>query len=390
MGTNSKHRVLMVHNYYQIAGGEDTVVANEKELLEDNGHEVFLYTRSNSELNSFSALKKMLLPFSTVFNVRTYREVKKLIKEKNIDVVHVHNTLNLVSPAVYYAARACRVPVVQTIHNFRLLCPNGVFYRNGHVCEDCTERGLMCAVKHSCYRGSRLQTLACVISTAIHRATRIYGKLNYICLTEFNREKLLGLSQINPDRVFVKANFVDNDGTCTPSDQRKNQMVFAGRIDKLKGVDVLLRAWKRMGSDAPKLIFCGTGPMDEWCREYAEENGLNIDIRGFLPNAEVLKIVSESRAVILPTQWYEGFPMSIAEAFSVGTPVLCSDIGNAGSLITEGVTGHKFRPDSEEELAEAVMKLGDLHMSTMREYQEKYTREKNYQMLLSVYNNAGV
>ena len=230
-----KKNILIVHNYYQIPGGEDTVVANEKKMLEKHEHKVILYSRNNAELKQMSKRQKIFLPITTVFNPRTYREIKKLIKQGNIDVVHVHNTLNLVSPAVYYAARRMKVPVVQTIHNFRLLCPGATFYRDGHICEDCVEHGLRCAVKHSCYRGSKIQTLACVLSTTFHRITGIYGKINYICLTDFNRKKLLELKQIKPERVFVKPNFIESKNECISENDRKDQFVFAGRLDKLKG-----------------------------------------------------------------------------------------------------------------------------------------------------------
>ncbi len=208
-----KIKILIVHNYYQIPGGEDTVVENEKKLLEDHGHEVLLYSRHNSELKTLSKLQKIFLPITTVFNPRTYKEVKRIIREKHVDIIHVHNTLSLISPSVYYAAFSCKVPVVQTIHNFRLLCPGATFYRDGHICEDCVSNGLGCAVRHSCYRGSRAQTLACVINTWIHRKIGTYGKLNYICLTEFNKRKLLELNRpgkkqiIDPERVFIKPNF---------------------------------------------------------------------------------------------------------------------------------------------------------------------------------------
>ena len=196
MDNAKKQNILIVHNYYQIPGGEDTVVANEKKMLEKHCHKVILYSRNNAELKQMSKLQKVFLPITTVFNPRTYRDIKKLIRDEKIEIVHVHNTLNLVSPAVYYAARRMKVPVVQTIHNFRLLCPGATFYRDGHICEDCVEYGLKCAVKHRCYRGSKIQTLACVLSTAFHRMTGIYGKINYICLTDFNKQKLLGLKQI--------------------------------------------------------------------------------------------------------------------------------------------------------------------------------------------------
>lgn len=389
-----KQNILIVHNYYQIPGGEDTVVANEKEMLEEHGHNVVLYSRNNSELKEMATLQKLMLPFTTVFNPRTYRDIKKLIKTEQIDIVHVHNTLNLVSPAVYYAARAMRVPVVQTIHNFRLLCPGATFYRDGHLCEDCVSKGLTCAVKHSCYRNSKLQTLACVISTKVHRTTGIYGKINYICLTEFNKKKLLQLKQIKADRVFVKPNFVEAPtDEIIPYEKRENQFIFAGRLDKLKGIEILFEAWKQMRKTASKLIVCGTGPMAEWCREFlVDYPDCNIEMKGFVHNKENKKLIANSLALILPTQCYEGFPMTIVEAYSVGTPVICSDLGNAGSLIDDGANGVKFQYDSANSLIQAIKRFEQLPRERLGEnaymkYRKNYAQDSNYEMLNKIYSS---
>ena len=390
MDKDKKLKILQVHNYYQIPGGEDTVVANEKKMLEEHGHKVVLYTRNNSEIKKMNLFQKLLLPFTTIFNIKTYREIKKIIKKERIDIVHVHNTLNLVSPSVYYAARIMKIPVVQTIHNFRLLCPGATFYRDGHICEDCLSKGLKCAVKHGCYRGSRLQTLVCVISTKIHRLTRIYGKINYICLTEFNKKKLLQLKQIKEERVFIKPNFVESISEFIPEESRKNQFIFAGRLDKLKGIDLLLKAWKEMGEKAPKLIVCGIGPMEEWCKDYVINNELNVELRGYVPNEEIRKMIAESKGMILPTQWYEGFPMSIVEAFSVGTPVLCSDLGNAGSIIEEGVTGYKFDQNNLKQMIAAVNKCTKMCDSTFDLYKRYYTKDMNYEQLLTDYEKLKI
>lgn len=389
-----KYKVLQVHNYYQVPGGEDTVVANEKEMLESCGHTVIQYTRNNSELGSFSIFRKLLLPFSTVFNIRTYKEVKKIIKSDNIDIVHVHNTLNLISPAVYYAALKMRIPVVQTIHNFRLLCPGATFYRDGHICEDCVNNGLYCAVKNKCYRGSFAQSLICTISTKIHRLTGIYGKLNYICLTEFNREKLLSLKQIKYERVYVKPNFVNGKTNINvvPTIEKKNQVVFAGRLDRLKGIDKLLKQWKNVvdANSEMKLVVCGTGPMEQWCREFIASNNLiNVDMRGFVPNNEMKRIIAESKALILPTQWYEGFPMTIVEAYSVGTPVIGSDLGNVGDLIVEGKTGIKVDFNCDNPFSTIVEKMNKYGFSAegIKEYYNStYREEQNYRQLIKIYD----
>lgn len=384
-----KENVLIVHNYYQIPGGEDTVVENEKKMLEENGHKVVLYTRHNSELNSISKMKKLTLPLSTVFNLRTYREVKKLILKEKIDVVHVHNTLNMVSPSAYYAAFVSKIPVVQTIHNFRLICPGATFFRDGKVCEDCLEQGLLCAVKHKCYRGSRVQTLACVISNLFHRLIGTYKKLNYICLTEFNRDKILCLKQIKEDRVYVKPNFVQSEEQIVSYQERKNQMIYVGRLEEIKGVEVLLKAWKVLGDDAPELLVCGKGPLEAWCKNYIEQNQLlKVKMLGFVPNNQVRELIGKAKALILPTQVYEGFPMTIAEAYACGTPVIGSKLGNTGSLIEEGKSGWKFQHTSENALANAVLTAMNCTSGIDRSYINKYSKEANYEQLRRIYEKC--
>ncbi len=383
-----KFRILMIHNYYQIPGGEDTVVANEIQMLKKYGHHVVFYSRDNSELKEMSKLQKLFLPINTIFNFRTYRDIKKIIKQEKIDIVHVHNTLNLISPSVYYAALSLDVPVVQTVHNFRLLCPGATFYRDGHICEDCVEKGLWCAIKHNCYRNSKWQTLACVINTKFHRIMGIYGKINYICLTDFNREKLLKLRQVKADMVFVKPNFVEGTQSFIPGEKRKNQFLFSGRLDKLKGIDLLLQAWREMGKQAPKLVICGTGPMEEWCRKFVKKNKLNVELCGFVPNENVREVLANSKALVLPTQWYEGFPMSVVEAYSVGTPIICSDLGNVKSIVTEGISGFKFEINNPQEISFAMRKVieyKNIYKTTLENYYQYYTEVKNYGFLINIY-----
>lgn len=390
MESGVKKKILLVHNYYQIPGGEDTVVANEKRLLEEHGHKVVLYTRHNSELNEFSKMQKLLLPFSTIFNLRTYREVKELIEREQIEILHVHNTLNLVSPSVYYAGVRKRIPVIQTVHNFRLLCPGATFYREGKVCEDCVKKGMLCAVKHGCYRGSKTQTLACVLSTKIHRLLGIYGKINYICLTQFNKEKLLQLTQIKENQVFIKPNFSFTKEKNSDSERFQRQFVYVGRLEEIKGISILMEAWKKLGKEAPELILCGNGPLESWCRDYVEKNQMqNVHLMGFVPNKEVQDIIAKSTALILPTQVYEGFPMTIVEAYGKGTPVIASDLGNAGNLVIPGVTGKRFSYQSASALADAVRNFESFDSARIQQiYQEKYSAEKNYEELQKIYKHV--
>lgn len=392
---DKKYTILQVHNFYQLPGGEDTVIENERRLLEERGHRVARYCRDNKELQAFSLFRKLLLPVTTIFNPRTYREVRRRIREDRVDIVHVHNTLNLISPAVYYAALAEGVPVVQTVHNFRLLCPGATFYRDGHICEDCVSLGLGCAVKYSCYRGSRLQTIACVLSTKFHRMTGIYGKINYICLTEFNREKLLNLKQVKQERVFVKPNFVEKTQGDPIFDGRKKQFLYVGRLEKIKGTDLLLEAWEQVcrQTDA-RLILCGSGPMEDWCREYIGSRNLtNIELAGRVSHEEVLERMTQAWALVLPTQVYEGFPMTVVEAFSRGTPVIGTDLGNTGSLIKDGVNGLLFEPNSVQSLAETMTNCLQTDMEPLGrhaylDYVNLYSEDENYRNLTEIYSGV--
>lgn len=385
----NRKKILIVHNYYQIPGGEDTVVQNEKKMLEEHGYEVTLYTRHNSELKELSKLQKIFLPFSTIFNWKVYKTIQTLIKEKQIQVVHVHNTLNMISPSVYYAALHCKVPVVQTIHNFRLLCPGADFFRDGKICEDCLKKGMMCAVKHGCYRDSKVQTLACVVSTLFHRMTGVYGKLNYICLTEFNKKKILQLKQIKEHKVHVKPNFVEPAKTVIPFSERENQFIYAGRLDETKGIQILLQAWSVMGENAPQLLICGNGPLENWCKNYIEQHRLKtVKMVGFVPNEQVKDYIGASKALILPTQWYEGFPMTILEAYSRGTPVIGSDLGNTGSLIIEGKSGMKFCHSSAEDLAKTVKEMEQKRNFFDEAFITKYSLQANYEQLREIYETC--
>ena len=347
-----------------------------------------------------SKFQKLFLPVNTIFNFRTYRDIKRIIKREKIDIVHVHNTLNLISPSVYYAALNLSVPVVQTVHNFRLLCPGATFYRDGHICEDCVEKGLWCAVKHNCYRNSKWQTLACVINTRFHRMIGIYGKINYICLTDFNKENLLKLRQIKADKVFVKPNSVFDFRSF---DFRENklinevqQFIYVGRLENIKGTKVLLKAWNIVCKDIKaELIICGTGPLKDWCYEYIKRNQIyNIKLLGYILHEKVLELIKNSCALILPTQVYEGFPMTIVEAYCMGTPVIGSNIGNTANLIKNGKTGLVFDASSEKDLAEKINQFLHLNNSKMRryarhEYTTQYSISSNYLLLNNIYTTIG-
>ena len=388
-----QYRILQVHNFYQIPGGEDVVVRNEKRLLEEHGHKVYTYYRSNAELKEGGGLGKLCVPFTAVYSFKTVREVKKLIKEYQIDIVHVHNTLTMVSPSVFYAAFRCHVPIVQTLHNFRMLCPAGSFFRDNVICEECVRGGLKCAVKHKCYRNSKLQSFVSAAVLKVHRVLGTYRKVNFICLTEFNRNKLLALGDIvDAKKIFIKPNFTFAEGI-EPSNvpEQEEYYLFAGRVEALKGVDIAIKAFEQIPDR--KLYIAGTGPMMDEMQAYVNEHNIqNVKFLGYLQKEDMTEKFYHAKAVIMTSQCYEAFAMTIAEAYSYGVPVIAGRVGNMEGMVQEGVTGVKFTYNSSSDLAEKVKEFEQLDRVTLKEnarefYQERLRPEDNYQKLMEIYES---
>lgn len=379
-----KERVLLVHNFYQIGGGEHTVFENEKRLLKQNGHDVITYERDNSELNH-SIMKKMLLPLSMIFSFKTFFEVRKIIQNNDIDIVHCHNTFPLISPSVYYAAWSRKIPVVQTVHNFRFLCPNGVLYRDGKICEECIQYGLRRGIKHGCYRNSRIQTFATVAMLQFHRAIGTYRKLEYIFLTEFNREKFRPLLGEKVDRQHIKPNFVYLDLPDVPV-KKENYYIFVGRLDENKGIRFLLNAWKNIEKD---LYIFGDGTEKDRVMRAEEENP-HIHYMGFRPQNEIFKYIMAAKALVFPSQLYEGFPMILIESLALGTPVVCSDVGNGASIVKSTNVGALFALSDFRSFTQALQEIDEknaIYCHHAKEaYQKYFTPQANYQQLKSIYD----
>lgn len=389
------YHILQVHNFYQIPGGEDVVVRNEKRLLEEHGHKVYTYYRSNSELREKGLIGKLLLPFTAVYSFKTAREVKRIIRENKIDIVHVHNTLTMVSPSVFYAANRCGVPVVQTLHNFRMLCPAGSFFRDNVICEECIKGGMKCAVRHKCYRGSTAQTIVSAAILQIHRLLGTYHKVNFICLTEFNRDKLLNSLKkqiVNPDRVYIKPNFTFAEGI-VPGEGggKEDYFLFAGRVEALKGVDIAIKAFEKLPEE--QLFIAGRGPMMEEMQTYVREHHMkNVQFLGYLQKEEMSERFYHAKAVIMTSQCYEAFAMTIAEAYSYGVPVIAGRVGNMDGMVQEGKTGVKFTYNSADDLAKQVRAFNRMDLAELKEnarsfYETRLRPEDNYRMLMEIYED---
>lgn len=381
-------RVLLVHNYYQQPGGEDQIFAAESVMLEKHGHRVFRYTVHNDRIKGMNFLT---LARFTLWNKTIARELRETIRKVRPDVIHFHNTFPLISPAAYYAARAEGIPVVQTLNNYRLLCPNALFFRDGRVCEDCMGKFVPWpGVLHACYRESRAATGVTVAMLLVHRALRTWNLMVdvYIAaMTEFVRQKFIQ-GGIPEAKIVVKPNFVDPDpGTVNG---QGGYALFVGRLSGEKGVETLLQACRDLAGLPLKLI--GDGPL---LNKAISLSPKSVEVLGRKKHGEILNQMANALFLVMPSKWYEGFPMVIVEAMACGLPVVASRLGAMAEIIEDGRTGLLFEAGNVEDLANKVRwlfehpeKAETMGRNARAEYEAKYTPERNYQMLMRIYEIA--
>jgi glycosyltransferase involved in cell wall biosynthesis len=383
-------RILVVHNRYLIRGGEDESVAAEQELLRQNGHEVDLHEERNERVADLGQLRVAL---RTVWSLESHRRLRQRLRRRKYDLVHVHNFFPLISPAVYYAARAEGVPVVQSLRNYRLLCPNAELFRSGRLCEDCVGRRVPWpGIVHGCYRGSRSATTAVATMLAVHNYLRTWQRMVdlYIAVTRFARDKLIE-GGLPAERVVVKPNFVE--GAPTPGTGTGGYALFVGRLSAEKGLATVLEAWQRLGAAIP-LKIVGEGPLAESV-EAAAARELGVECLGRRPLEEVYELMGGARFLVFPSEWYEPFGRVAVEAFARGTPVIASDTGGMAELIDDRRTGRLFRPGDAGDLAGVVgwaldhpEELARMRVQARAEFEANYTAERNYRLLMAIYRQA--
>jgi glycosyltransferase involved in cell wall biosynthesis len=387
-------RILVAHNFYQQAGGEDQVFADETALLEARGHAVERFIVRNDAVDQMTATAtgKLRLAVKTVWNRDSAAALADRVRAFGADVVHLHNTFPLISPAAYYAARQSGAAVVQTIHNYRMLCPAATFYRDGAPCESCLGKLPIPAVVHACYRGSRATTAVAATTLAIHRLLGTYDRAidAYIALSDFSRRKFIEAG-FPADRLHLKSNFLAPDPL--PGSGEGNFALFVGRLTAEKGVGSLCSAWRDLGSTIP-LRICGDGPLAEEVRTAAAENPA-ITWLGRQPLEQVLRLMGEARFLVFSSTWYEGQPRTIIESFARGTPVLGSDLGSMTEMIDPGRTGDRFTAGDPASLAAAVRRLladenllSQMRVGARREFESRFTADANYSRLIEIYETA--
>jgi glycosyltransferase involved in cell wall biosynthesis len=387
-------RILTIHNRYQLAGGEEVAVSHEADMLTHYGHEVIRYERSNDELNTLTGLQKAAMPLTMTWATQAVQQVKALIAQHRPDIAHIHNTHFMISPAVIRACVAANVPVVQTLHNFRLLCAAATFYRDGHVCEDClSAHSPLPGVMHGCFRASRSQTLALTAGTATHRLLGTWASVRtFITPTAFVRDKFVQ-GGYDPQQITVKPHFLANDPGYDPT-PRGRYLLFVGRLSPEKGAHVLLEAWKHLPDIPLKII--GEGPlMADAQAILAAYPDLPIELCGRVPREVVYDALRGAYALVVPSSCYETFGLSIIEAFAIGTPVIAAGHGAPAELVEDGITGKHFTPNDALSLAEQVRWLWErpaqiqpMGAAGRAAYAARYTMARNYEMLMAIYAGA--
>lgn len=380
-------KVLLCHNYYQQPGGEDRSFFDEEWLLKSHGHEVLRYTVHNDVIDEMSSVR---LAKTLMWNQESYRELRELIQRERPAVMHCTNTFPLISPSVYYAAKRERVPVVQSLHNYRLLCPNALFLRNGKTCESCLGKSFpLPAIIHGCYRDSRVASAGVATMLTFHRMMRTWTRVidKYFVLTEFARDKFIqgGLAA---NKMVIKPNFVHPD--TGPGDGSGDYVIFVGRLSSEKGIATLLSAWEQLPGNT-KLKVVGDGLLAGRVSQ-AMNDDPRIEWVGRRTKEEVDRLIHKASCLIMPSICYETFGRAIIEAYVHGVPVIASRHGAMAELVRHGETGLLFEAGDATQLREAVErilrdpnKLLKMRRAARNEFEQLYTAEVNYDLLIGTY-----
>ena len=382
-------KVLLVHNYYREAGGEDAVFEAECALLEAHGHSVIRYCKHNRTIEGAGSMLR--LAAHAAWNPAVHRKLRTLARSERPDVAHFHNTFPLISPSAYYALAEARIPIVQTLHNFRFSCLIGILYRNEQICEECVGRRLPWpGVIHGCYHGSVIGSGAVAAAHLVHHSLGSWVDKTARCIvmTEFGRQRCIQ-SGFPPERLCIKPHFVPFDGGAASDDE--GFVLFVGRLSSEKGVRTLLKAWEQGEAGRIPLRIVGAGALAEDVKRAAARCP-TIEYLGRKTSAEVLALIGRAAFVIIPSECYETFGLVAIEAFSRGTPVVASARGGLVELVEHGRTGLCFRPGDPTDLAEKAAALyyvqqlrRAMRPACRAEYEGKYTPARSYAMLMNIY-----
>ncbi|GAB3264840.1 glycosyltransferase family 4 protein [Larkinella harenae] len=384
-------KVLIIHNQYKYKGGEDSVVNNEAALLKSKGITVEILLFSNESFkNSSSNIFKTIT--NTVYNLDSKKEIEKKIESFNPDVIHVHNLFYYASPSILFPAKKANIPVVMTIHNFRLICIGSTLLRNNEICEICVNKIIpLGGIINKCFQNSLLKSFQLTLVISLHKYFKTWNLYidRYIFLTDFTKRKFIDSAlKISPKTVTVKPNFIEDLG-CNIDRKRENFFLFVGRLSKEKGIELLIESLKKRTYN---IEIIGDGPLASDIEKISNE----------LPNVKYLgkrdlKFIREKmmvcQALLFTSIWYEGMPMTILESFSTATPVIATDLDNINEIVVDGFNGLLFTKNKPEDLNEKIKKFlkldkTEMYKNARLDYENKYNSEANFHQLYTIYNDA--
>jgi len=384
-------KVLLIHNFYKQAGGEDRVFYNEMNLLRSKGNTVLTYMRHNREIESFSVIRSALMLKEAIWSLDNL-PLRNLLRNEKPDLVHFHNFFPLISPSAYYLCQSLKIPVVQTLHNYRLLCPGAIFFDQNKICEECLHskipyRGIIKA----CYQKSRIKTAVVAAMLTYHRYLHTWSDQIdiYIVLSEYARQKFIE-GGLPGEKIAVKPNFYSPDPGITK--ERERFILFAGRLSPEKGIRTLMESLRYLKSIPIRIV--GSGPLlSEFKNTFSKRK--SVEFYGQLSHSKLIPLMKKTLLLVFPSCWFEVLPMTIIEAFACGVPVIASRLGAMAELVDDGRTGLLFKPGDPEDLAAKIewawthpKRMREMGKEARREYEEKYTAERNYQLLMDIYHRA--
>ncbi|MFQ3558334.1 glycosyltransferase [Streptomyces gramineus] len=389
-------RVLVVHNRYGSAqpSGENKVVDQEVELLRAAGHRVEVFERRSDDIAGRSLLGKVAVPLLVPWNPAVRTELAARLRTDRPDVVHVHNVFPLLSPAVLAACADAGVPAVATLHNYTQVCPPGTLQRDGRPCTECVGSAPLPAVRHGCYRGSRLATVPLAVSLSANRRRWWTGVERFLCISAAQRDVLVR-SGMPADRLTVKHNFVPDPGSCREGGGE--HLLYLGRLAEAKGVRLLMAAWDEITADAGlgvPLVIAGTGPLESEVAAWAADRD---DVRyvGLLDTAECRKAIERAVAVVAPSTWLEAFGLVVVEAMAAGVPTVAAGHGAFVELVEDGVTGLLHRPGEAASLASCIRRIAtapernrEMGRAARRRYEQGFSPAVGLARLVEEYRTA--
>jgi glycosyltransferase involved in cell wall biosynthesis len=390
-------KILILHNRYQIASGEEAVLKAEQQLLEEQGHIVTLLEVDNSDITGIFG--KVKAAVNVIYSHSSKRKVQETISHFKPDIVHVHNFFPLLSPSIYFACNEAGVPVVQTLHNYRLLCASASFYRDSQICENCLGKPFgWPSIIHKCYRGSSVGSAAVSAMPSVHRWLNTWTERvdGYICLTEFARTKFIQ-GGLPANKIFVKPNFVYpkplNFKAFQANLNHESYALYVGRLWPEKGIGTLIKAWKTVNSEL-QLKIVGDGPLMDQIRKEIQ-NISSIELLGQQPSETVYQLMANAQFVVVPSEWYEPFGLTAIESFAVGTPVVGANLGSLSEIVVDSVTGLHFESGNSADLATKIQwaiahpeSLTTMGKTAYHTYQTRYSPEVNYRQLLQIYQSV--